>query len=92
MPGICSRDLPFVSGTSFQINTKAITDVTIYIQNVNALPIEARSIGNVCDTTYTESHKKKIAKPMALPLTWFGKISATTTNVRGPNEIAKKEM
>jgi len=33
-----------------------------------------------------------MATDIALPLMCVGKISATTTNVNGPKEIAKKEI
>ena len=67
-------------------------DITIYIQNVNALPIDASNIGKNCETKYTDTQRKNIQTDMAIPRARFGNISAITTNVNGPSEKAKKAM
>ncbi len=87
-----SSDFSFVSGTSRHTNRKATTDMIIYIQKVLASPTEDWSMGKVCDTRNTAAHKKKMATDIALPRTCVGNISATTTKVSGPSEMAKKAI
>lgn len=62
------------------------------IQKVNELPIHCNNIGKSWDTRKTAAHNENSEIDMALPLVLLGKISAITTKVNGPSEIAKNAM
>ncbi len=83
---------PLVSGIIFQIKKKVKTEMIIYIQNVKALPTDPMSTGKVCETRNTASHRKKVATDIAVALAFVGNISAMTTKVSGPSDIAKQAI